>query len=680
MRMRPSLRSLRLATLATLALLAACGEAPPPVVAPPAPPPAPPVASAPPPPVTPAAYSGHGASSVSPELLAKFAPTPIAPDLKRRIETMLDLRAPGAGVATPDGKHVFFTWSITGTPQVWRLDGPNGYPTELTGGEDKTTLADVLPDGKTIAVQRDRNGEENPGLYLQNANGGPLTVIQHRPGVQTQYEFTSDDGRWVYFRANDQKPNAYAIYRFDPKSGARETVFDEDGLWHVADHRPDGTLLLAKETGGTSAEIFEWTPASKSLRPLFGQGESEDWTAKYGPGAGEVLARAPHGADFYRLWRWKGGAFTALTPDVKHDVDAFFVDPKKQHVLYEVNEDGFTRLYALDARTGKPLALPKLPNADQVVVGAGSPGEGRFVSLSVSGSRLPQTSFVLDWKTGKATQWLSPNTPEIDVATFAKATVDAYPARDGAKIPFVLRMPAACEHPAKPCPVVVMFHGGPEGQAIPNFSVTRQLFVDDGYILVEPNVRGSTGYGRAWLHADDGARRLAIITDIEDASKYVRTRFAVGGVAPKVGIFGGSYGGYSTLVGMTMFAGAYDAGVEIVGMSNLVTFIRNTAPYRRILRSSEYGDPDKGDLEAMTKLSPMTYLDRVQGPLMLIQGASDPRVPVGEAVQVHDALAGRGVDAPLVIFPDEGHGAAKRENVVLQTGYALSFFAKHLKG
>ncbi len=128
-----------------------------------------------------------------------------------------------------------------------------------------------------------------------------------------------------------------------------------------------------------------------------------------------------------------------------------------------------------------------------------------------------------------------------------------------------------------------------------------------------------------------------------------------------------------------MFAGAYDAGAEIVGMSNLVTFIRNTAPYRRSLRAGEYGDPDKGDLEAMQKLSPMTYLDRIKAPLLLIQGANDPRVPVGEALQIHDALTARNVDAPLIIFPDEGHGAQKRENLAIQLGAVLAFFEKHLE-
>jgi dipeptidyl aminopeptidase/acylaminoacyl peptidase len=204
-----------------------------------------------------------------------------------------------------------------------------------------------------------------------------------------------------------------------------------------------------------------------------------------------------------------------------------------------------------------------------------------------------------------------------------------------------------------------------------------QLLVDAGFVVVEPNVRGSDGYGKSYLRADDGPKRLAIITDIEDAAKWARAQFAANGQSPKVGIYGGSYGGYSVLMAMTMFAGAYDAGVDIVGISDLRTFLKNTAPYRRILRITEYGDPER-DAEALAKLSPLTYIDRVRAPLLIEQGASDPRVPAGEALQVYEALRARGVECQLSIYADEGHGAQKRENRVLMLGHAIEFLKRHL--
>jgi dipeptidyl aminopeptidase/acylaminoacyl peptidase len=302
--------------------------------------------------------------------------------------------------------------------------------------------------------------------------------------------------------------------------------------------------------------------------------------------------------------------------------------------------------------------------------------------VGVETAKAPRASYVYDWQTETLTQWVVPSVPEVDTARFAATRLEHFPARDGAEVPMFVRYPARCAPEAPPtgdpCPVVVEFHGGPEGQARPRFSPIDQLMVEAGFIHVEPNVRGSDGYGKSWLQADDGPKRLQVITDIEDCGRYWREKATRGGKAPKVGITGGSYGGYSTLVGMTMFAGAYDAGVAVVAISDLRTFLKNTAPYRRALRISEYGDPEK-DAEALRQLSPMTYLERVKAPLLLIQGVNDPRAPVGEALQIHEALKKRGVASELILLEGEGHGSSRRASQVLQYGHAQRFLEQHLK-
>jgi protease II len=618
------------------------------------------------------AYRGHGAGSVAPDVLAKFASPPLPADLSRSIQMMFDLRPPGAGVVSPDGKRLFFNWRVTGTSQIWRLDGPQRFPVQLTGGEDTTRLAAVAPDGSFLLVSRDRAGEEYPGLYLQSPDGGPLQVIQHQPRVQTFAEFISDDGRHVYFRANDVKPDSFAIYRWDRAAKRKEPVFSEPGLWSVADHRPDGRLLLSKELGSSVNEVHEWNPATRKLTPIIGQGEREELDARYAAGD-EVLILTPKLGEFRRLYRWRAGTLAPITPEAKFDVSGYDIDLRRTRILYTVNEGGYTRLRGLDARTYKPLTLPRLPEADHVTPGAFS-RSGRYVTLGVDTGKAPAQSYVLDWQTGKLTQWQQANAPEVDLSRFVRASLEHYPARDGTRIPMLVRRPRQC---AAPCPVVVQFHGGPEAQAQPGFNPIAQLYVDAGFVFVEPNVRGSDGYGKAWYHADDGPRRLAIITDIEDAARHIRKEWATQGRAPRLAIVGGSYGGYSSLIGMTMFAGAYDVGVAVVGISNLLTFLENTAPYRRALRVNEYGDPEK-DREALVKLSPSSYIDRVKGPLLLIQGANDPRVPAGEAIQMYEALQARGRKPNLIIFPDEGHGSAKRSNQVLQVGHTLKFLQAHL--
>lgn len=629
-------------------------------------------------------YAGHGAESVPPEVLAKFAPTPPPPDVSRRIQAMLDVRAPIGSRLSPDGKSLYFAWNVSGTFQLWKADGPRRFPAQMTGGEDVTRAAAMMPDGKHVVVSRDRKGEEYPGLYLLPENGGPMKLIQHQPKVQTQLQFVTDDGKWIYFRANDVKPDSYAIYRWEVATGKREQVFGEPGLWSVADHE-GGKLLLSKATGALTAEIWEWDEAAKKLAPVFGQDEKEEYDVAYAKTAGEVLVRTPKFGEFRRIYKTKSkkggplaqGDATAVTPDAKHDVSGFHADAKRLHVYYTTNEGGFTKAHALDGATLTEQKLPEIKDA--VHVTAGTPTwDGRYVPLNVGLAKAPTTSYVFDWQTRALVQWVAPSTPEIDTSKFAVAALESYPARDGTKVPVFVRRPASCDKPQKPCPVVIHFHGGPEGQSVPGFNTYAQIFVDAGFVYVDPNVRGSDGYGKSWLHADDGPKRLEVISDIEDAAKWARTAFAVNGAAPKVGIMGGSYGGYSTLVGMTRFAGAYDAGVSNVGMSSLMSFLMNTAPYRRALRISEYGDPEK-DRAALLELSPITHIEKVSAPLLLIQGAMDPRVPVGEAIQMHGALERKKVPTGLVVFPDEGHGTQKRENKVVEIGATLAWFEKHLK-
>lgn len=589
---------------------------------------------------------------------------------------MLDLRGPGLGRVTPDGKTLVFPWNVTGTWQVWRSDGSRGFPVQLTGGEDPSRPLGMTPDGKTIIVSRDRKGEENPGLYLLDLAGGPLRMIQHKPGVQTRYQFVTDDSKAVYYSSNEVKKDSYAIYRYELLSGRTELVFGQEGLWNADDHLPDGKLLLAKQTGALTREYFEYDQSSKALTPLFGQGESEEYLAAYGPGTGELFVVTPKLGEFRRLYRWttKDKTLSAVSPDVKMGISGFSIDRQRKRVFYTYNDGGYTRLHVIDAKTFKEEKLPSFAEADHVLFGP-TTHDARYTAIGVGSSKSPIRSYVYDWNNRKLVEWVVPSTPEVDTSKFAPAKLETYPARDGTPIPMFVRRPASCQ---EPCPVVVHFHGGPEGQSVPGFNTFGQLFVDAGFVFVEPNVRGSDGYGKTWIKADDGRKRLQVLTDIEDCSRHIRSAWAKDGRAPRIGVVGGSYGGYATLAAMTIFAGSYDAGVADVAIGNLLTFLRNTAPYRRALRISEYGDPDK-DLDALMQLSPVNHIDKVKAPLMLIHGATDPRVPVGEAIQFHEALVKRGVTSRLVVFPDEGHGTQKRDNRVLEYGYMLEFLERHLK-
>ena len=620
-------------------------------------------------------YRGLGAESVSLETLAKFAPPRLDPKVANDVRHLLEVQSPGLGMIAPLENALYFSWGVTGVSQIWRTDGPLKFPTQVTSGTDPTYLVDLTPDGTYLILSRDKAGEENPGLYIQSTKGGPLVEIQHKKGVRTKFEYVDTESHTIFYTANDIVNDSYALYAYAIGSKKKELLFSEPGLWSVADVMNDNKFLLARSTGSLTSEYFVFSLEDRKLIPVLGQDEKQEYEVSFANSTSEFFVSTPKFGEFRRLYKYRGGKFTAVTPDVKKDVESFSIAHNRMIMFVQYNDGGYSRLEAYEPATMKPIALPKVAGAEQMYIGSIS-RMGRYSSIGVETSVAPRTSYVFDLKTKKSTQWVVPSLPEIDSSKFVKSTLESYPAKDGTKIPMLVSRPLACA--TTTCPVVVSFHGGPEGQSRPGFNRTAQLFVSRGFIYVEPNVRGSDGYGKSWIAMDDGPKRLDVIGDIEDCATYIRANWAKHGIVPRIGVMGGSYGGYSTLMAMSKFAGSYDAGVSIVGMSSLRSFLMNTAPYRRILRISEYGDPEK-DQAALAKLSPLTYLSQVKAPLLIIQGASDPRVPVGEALQMHEALISRGLKSPLIIFADEGHGSAKRDNKVIELGATLDFFEANLK-
>ncbi len=633
-------------------------------------------------PVARAQYNGHGSESVNAEALKKYAPPALNPEMANKLKKIFDVTAPGMGMLSADQKSLFFGWKVTGQSHIWRIDGPKNFPVQITSGSDAVTLKDVAPNGKFLIISKDTNGQENPGLYKIDLKSGMITELYRKDKVQAGFSFLTDDSKYLYYTANDKKADSYSTYKLNLETMTTETIYDGDGNWFVADQKNNGEkLLFVKMTGARFSEYFDFDPKTKKMTPVIGQNEKAEYEVNYSNKDGEYLVLSDK-ENFKKLYLYKNKELKILTDkNLKFDVSGFSVDHKRTRIVYNVNRDGYTKLYALDAKTFKSISLPEFKGSDHVFNGA-TTRDGKTTMLGVITSQSPRVSYSYNWSTKKMTQWVLPSAPEVDLKKFAIAKLMNYETRDQIKIPMFVRFPEGCEpqkESLKNCPVVVHFHGGPEGQSEAGFSPMAQAFVNEGFIFVEPNVRGSDGYGKEWLDSDNGIKREKVITDIEDASIWIKNNWKnQKNESPKIGVMGWSYGGYSTLMAMTKFAGAYNAGVALVGMSNLVTFMQNTAPYRRILRMSEYGNPET-DKEFMLRLSPVTYVDNVKDPLLIIQGANDPRVPAGEAIQMQETLTKKKIKSELIIFADEGHGSSKKENQVLEIGNMIEFFKKNLR-
>ena len=624
-------------------------------------------------------YNGHGKESVSAETLKKYAPPALNAVMSNKLKKMFDVSAPGMGMLSPDKKTLYFGWKVTGQSHIWKIDGPKNFPTQLTSGADAVALKEVSPDGKFLIISKDTNGQENPGIYKLDLKTGFITELYRKEKVQAGFSFLTDDSKFLYFTANDKKADSYSTYKMNIETKNIETIYDGDGNWFVADQKNNGEkILFVKMTGARISEYYDFDSKTKNMNPVIGQNEKEEYDVSYANKDGEFLVLSDK-ENFKKLYLYdKNKKLNLLTDkNLKFDVSGFTLDHKRLRIIYNVNRDGYTKLYAIDAKTFKTISLPEFNGADHVFSGA-STRDAKMTMLGVVSSQSPRLSYSYDWATKKMTQWVLPSAPEVDLKKFAIAELMNYETKDKTKIPMFVRWPEGCKE-SKSCPVVVHFHGGPEGQSEAGFNPVAQAFVNEGLVFVEPNVRGSDGYGKQWLDSDNGIKREKVITDIEDASVWIKNNWKnKNNESPKLGVMGWSYGGYSTLIAMTKFAGRYEAGVALVGMSNLVTFMQNTAPYRRILRASEYGNPDT-DKEFMLRLSPITYIDQVKSPLMIVQGANDPRVPAGEAIQMQETLTKKNIKSQLIIFADEGHGSSKKENQVLEIGHTIEFFKTNLK-
>jgi dipeptidyl aminopeptidase/acylaminoacyl peptidase len=370
-----------------------------------------------------------------------------------------------------------------------------------------------------------------------------------------------------------------------------------------------------------------------------------------------------------------------LTPD--WDVEALALSPDGRTLAHLTNVEGYSELGLLDAATGRSLPVPVLPRG---MIGApvllrcatrlDFDASGRRLALSLSSPTLTPDVWVLDLDANSARQVTHSSLAGIPRDSFVEPELVHFRSFDGLEIPGLLYLPPGAERDGR-LPVLVDVHGGPESQRRPEFNAVSQYLVNRGYAVFAPNVRGSSGYGLDYLRLDDVEKRMDSVADLAEGARWL----VQSGVADpqRVAVMGGSYGGFMVLAALTTYPELWAAGVDIVGIANFVTFLENTGPWRRHLREAEYGSL-ASDRPFLQSISPIHRLDRVTAPLLVIHGANDPRVPIGEAEQVVGALRARGVPVEYLRYEDEGHGLQKLTNRLDAYPRIADFLDRHLVG
>jgi dipeptidyl aminopeptidase/acylaminoacyl peptidase len=628
-------------------------------------------------------YAGMGAASISSDTLYRHAPQALPREIDHNVRVLMDIRSVqdadvssrNDAVLSPGGGRLFYSWTVTGTSQIWRLDNPLGTPTQMTSGGEFTRMVSITPDSKYLVVSRDYMGTGDTGLYLQEAGGGELVAIQQTPGVRTLFQFVSDDSRYVYFTANDVNPNTYTVYRFDLQNRTKQLVFGQEGQWTITDYHTDGKLLIQKDMGPGWNEYYEWDPNEEKLQYIIGQGEKSEYLLRFGAHAGEYIALTAKLSEMRKLYSLKAGKLWPIGNPHKSDITTFTIDRFRKRIYYELNDNGHRRLRVLDAATFSGINIPSF-DASNVYLESVSRDGGRMV-IGTTTPRGAAQIYVYQWSNHHLQPWLLPTAPETDTSRFTEATAESYAATDGTEIPMWVRRPKKCA--ADPCPVIVFFHDGPAGQAKPTWRAEAQAFLDAGFIYVEPNIRGSDGYGKTWRSMDDAAGRVKTITDIEDCAKHIRKSWAQDGKAPKIGITGIGHGGYLALMGMTRFAGAYDAGAAVSGIPDLIPYLKNSSPFARLSRIAEYGDPSD-DWQILRDLSPVTHIERIRGPIQMIHGVNDFSVPVTQINELYEYLVRHTSGSEMILFRNEGRSFHLKESWIQSVGHRVRFFRKKMLG
>ena len=598
-------------------------------------------------------------------------------------ERFIAYRRLGAGLAfTRDAAHVLFVSNMSGQFNLWRVPVDGGWPDQLTAFTEQTVRqVAASPQDGTIVIAADRDGDEFHQLYLLNPAEGWPEQITDAPEVQhfVGSGAFSPDGTKLAYSANARTPADVEVWLRDLESGDTRSVFGEGMFAFAGDWSPDGTKLLAGDVRNNSDASIHLIDLESGEAP---EVTPHDGEAIYAPGPW-----AADGSGFYLLAdegrEFRGLAFYDLaagryewveTPEA--DVEEVTLSGDGRVLAWLVNVDGWEQLKLRDLPSGEDLPDPGLPaGARPHLTGFRPPvalsEDGSQVAVILSGPRRPPEVWVAETGGGgsRAITESRMGVPREDELLDVEQMT--YPSFDGRDIPFWLYRPEVEGR----VPVVLSIHGGPEAQELPLYHPLYQYLLSRGIAVMATNIRGSTGYGKSYqrlIQRDWGGGDMK---DWEHAVKWLHEQDWVD--ADRIGVYGGSYGGFATLTCVTRLPDYWAAAVDIFGPSNLITFAKAVPPSWQRMMKRFVGDPEE-DAELLLERSPLTYIENVKTPLLVIQGATDPRVVKGESDQLVDKLRELGREVEYVVFDDEGHGFTKRQNEVKAMSLAAGWLERYL--
>ena len=582
---------------------------------------------------------------------------------------------------SPDGQSVLISSDKTGVFNAYALPADGGVPVPLTASTGVATFgASYFPNDGRVLVTADSGGggSELTHVYVRELDG---TLRDVTPGEAVKADLLgwSADRSVFWIMSNARDASVFDVYSVDPTSYESTLLFENPGM-NVAAVSPDGRwVALQKETSSADSDVY--------LVDLQGDREAKLITGHQGNIAYSayaftadsqslILSTNEHG-EWNQAWR-RDLASGETTPFLQADWDVMYVSfsPSGRYRVSAVNADASTQLTLLDTTTNQPVALTGLPDGDIGQIRFN--GDESRVAFTVSSDTSPNDVFVADLATGQTRRLTHALNPAIQEDVLVEASIVRYPGEGGVMVPAVLYRPHGASA-VNPAPAVVLVHGGPGGQTRRGYSAMVQHLVNHGYAVLGANNRGSSGYGKTFFHMDDKQHGEADLRDIVAGGQWLRDQDWV--ADDQVAVMGGSYGGYITAAALAFHPTAFEAGVNIFGVTNWVRTLESIPAWwgaGRIALFDEMGDPAT-DAVRHRAISPLFHASNIQRPMLVVQGANDPRVLQVESDELVAAVRANNVPVEYVLFPDEGHGFQRRDNRITAQESYLKFLDQYVR-
>ncbi|HTT03607.1 MAG TPA: S9 family peptidase [Steroidobacteraceae bacterium] len=601
--------------------------------------------------------------------------------LEERLEHYLAARQATFLDWLPDGGMLVST-RFADAAQIHRVAAPLGMREQLTYGAEPISTAAVpqVAGAEGFAYLEDRGGDENAQIYYYRLSDHSVRMLTDGKSRHGALVWTRD-GRRLAFFGEERNGTDDDIYVWDAGAGSspRLVVGGQHGTWYPLDWSPDGQqLLLQHYVSIAESYLYVADVASGTLTPLDPSGHKVGIrAARFAPEGRAIYVASDAGGEFAVLRHLDLASHETreLTATIPWDVEDFDVSVDGRYVAYVSNEDGRGRLTVLDSQQKLELSPPGLPAGPLSRLRFDR--TGRHLAFSAESPQAPRDVYVYDIETHTLVRWTHSEAGPLDESSFVPAQLVRYPTWDRDKggrrmISAYLYKPTK----AGPHPVVIDIHGGPEAQYTPGFDAFTQFLVNElGYAVIAPNVRGSSGYGRSFMQLDNGVLREDAVRDIGSLLVWI-------GLQPDLDrqhviVMGGSYGGYMALASLIAYNDRLQGGIDLVGISNFVSFLEHTSAYRRDLRRAEYGDErDPRTRDFLNRISPLNNARLIRRPLLVVQGLNDPRVPPAESQRLVAQLRAYGREVWYLAAKDEGHGFRKKGNRDAYLSVAALFLSR----